>query len=43
MMNKAKLRPMIALLLLAALSACGTIDGIGRDMSSASNRVSQMF
>ncbi len=38
-----KLRPLAAVLLLAALTACGTVDGIGRDISSASNRVSNMF
>ncbi|RUS60406.1 entericidin EcnA/B family protein [Pseudorhodobacter sp. E13] len=37
------LRPAMALLLLAALAACGTVDGIGRDLSSASNMVSDMF
>lgn len=38
-----KARPLALLALLAALAACGTIDGVGRDISSASNRVSQML
>jgi predicted small secreted protein len=38
-----KLRHLVALALLAALAACGTVDGIGRDISSASNRASQFF
>lgn len=38
-----KARPLVLLALLAALSACGTIDGIGRDISGASNRVSDMI
>jgi predicted small secreted protein len=38
-----KLRPLIAIALLATLAACGTVDGIGRDISSASNRASQLF
>lgn len=38
-----KARPLALLALLAALAACGTIDGIGRDISGASNRVSQML
>ncbi|MGB3281024.1 MAG: entericidin EcnA/B family protein [Pseudorhodobacter sp.] len=37
------LKPIAFLLLLAALSACGTIDGIGRDISGASNRVADML
>jgi predicted small secreted protein len=37
------LRPLALLALLAALSACGTVDGIGRDLSGASNRVSNML
>jgi predicted small secreted protein len=43
MTHLSKLRPLVAIALLAALAACGTIDGIGRDISSASNRASQMF
>ncbi|MDN5787537.1 entericidin, EcnA/B family [Pseudorhodobacter sp.] len=39
----ARMIPIAALLLLSALSACGTIDGIGRDISGASNRVSNML
>lgn len=35
--------PLAALLLLATLAGCGTIDGIGRDISGASNRVSNML
>jgi predicted small secreted protein len=38
-----RVRPLALLALLAALAACGTIDGIGRDISGASNRVSQMM
>ena len=38
-----KARPLVLLALLAALAACGTIDGIGRDISGASNRVSTML
>jgi predicted small secreted protein len=38
-----KLRPLIAITLLAALAACGTVEGFGRDISSASNRASQLF
>lgn len=38
-----KARPLVLLALLAALAACGTIDGIGRDISGASNRVSGMI
>jgi predicted small secreted protein len=34
------LRFWLVLGLLSALSACGTVDGIGRDISGASNRVS---
>lgn len=36
-------RPLALLALLAALAGCGTIDGVGRDISSASNRVSEML
>lgn len=39
----ALLRPALALLLLAGLAACGTVDGIGRDISSASNMVADML
>ena len=38
-----KTRPLVLLALLAALAGCGTIDGIGRDISGASNRVSNMI
>jgi len=38
-----KTRPVALLALLAALAGCGTIDGIGRDISGASNRVSNML
>jgi predicted small secreted protein len=38
-----KTRPVALLVLLAALAGCGTIDGIGRDISGASNRVSNML
>jgi predicted small secreted protein len=43
MTKRLPLRTLITLTLLAALTACGTIDGIGRDISSVSNRASQMF
>ncbi|MGO4907914.1 entericidin, EcnA/B family [Pseudorhodobacter sp. W20_MBD10_FR17] len=43
MTKRFPLRTLIALTLLAGLTACGTIDGIGRDISSASNRASQLF
>jgi predicted small secreted protein len=36
-------KSMAVLALLAALAGCGTIDGIGRDISGASNRVSDML
>jgi len=42
-MTRSKILPLSALLLLAALAGCGTIDGIGRDLSGASNRVSNML
>lgn len=42
-MTGSKLIPFAALLLLAALAGCGTVDGIGRDLSGASNRVSNML
>jgi predicted small secreted protein len=29
--------------LLLALAACGTVEGIGRDISGASNRASRWF
>ncbi|WP_157056611.1 entericidin EcnA/B family protein [Pseudorhodobacter aquimaris] len=38
-----QLRPLVLMALLATLAACGTIDGIGRDISGASNRVSDML
>jgi len=38
-----KLMLLAALLLLAALAGFGTVDGIGRDLSGASNRVSNML
>lgn len=38
-----KLRPLAAILVLALLAACGTVDGIGRDISSASNKVAGML
>lgn len=37
------LRPLLALILLGALTACGTVEGIGRDISGASQRVSDML
>ncbi|WP_269430753.1 hypothetical protein [Pseudorhodobacter wandonensis] len=37
------LSTLVALTLLAALGACGTVEGFGRDISSASNRASQLF
>jgi len=37
------LRPLLALLLLGALASCGTVEGIGRDISGASRRVSDML
>lgn len=40
-LTRARLLGLFALL--AALAGCGTIDGVGRDISSASNRVSQML
>jgi predicted small secreted protein len=42
-MKSSTLLRLSALLVLAALAGCGTIDGIGRDISGASNRVSTMF
>lgn len=41
--KRTHLKPIVVLFLLAALSACGTIDGIGRDISGASNRVADML
>ncbi len=37
------LRPVLILVLLGTLSACGTVEGIGRDISGASRRVSDML
>lgn len=42
-MTRSKILPLAALILCAALAACGTIDGIGRDISGASNRVATML
>jgi predicted small secreted protein len=41
-MNK-RLRPLLALLLLGVLASCGTVEGVGRDISGASRRVSDML
>lgn len=37
------MRAMILGLALVVLGGCGTIDGIGRDISGASNRVARWF
>ena len=36
-------RMVLAALVLAALSGCNTIDGIGRDISGAANTVKNTF
>lgn len=38
-----KFHMMAALALLAALSACATVDGVGRDISGGANRVAGWF
>jgi predicted small secreted protein len=38
-----KFRVFAALALLAALSACATVDGVGRDISGGANRVAGWF
>jgi|GEM_PF-2430564 len=42
-MMSPKIIPLAALLLLAALAGCGTVEGFGRDLSGASNRVYNML
>ncbi|MGB8813095.1 MAG: entericidin EcnA/B family protein [Paracoccaceae bacterium] len=37
------MKKLMLLALLATLSACGTIDGIGRDISGGANRVAGWF
>ncbi len=34
---------LVILALLSALSACATVDGVGRDISGGANRVSGWF
>ena len=41
--KRSKFVPLALLVVLTALAGCGTIDGIGRDLSGASNRVSNML
>lgn len=41
--KRSKFAVLSMLLVMAALAGCGTIDGIGRDISGASNRVSNML
>ncbi len=36
-------RKLIALALLALLSACNTVDGVGQDISGGANRVAGFF
>ncbi|MBU3259815.1 hypothetical protein SAMN05444398_10146 [Roseovarius pacificus] len=37
------MRNLIALALIAALSACATVDGVGRDISGAARGVQSWF
>lgn len=37
------MKAMILGLALVALAGCGTVDGIGRDISGAANRVASWF
>ena len=37
------MKKILVLAVLLGLSACATVDGIGRDISGASNRVSRWF
>lgn len=37
------MKKLMILAVLAALSGCGTVDGIGRDISGGANRVAGWF